>query len=228
MASTSVRLFALGLGLVLAGTSFGQISKNGDKYVLRYKFTKGATFKYQLNATSAGSMGGKPISQNTTIGISIKVKEVKGDNATLTVGATPQGGTAAQTQTVQTNTRGKLVGDSAATASNLGIFLYPDKAVKIGETWTSTSSAATQGMNVKTTATYKLTGFKTVGGKQLAIIVATGTASSIFSMNFTTTYLIGMSDGWLVSSTSKMTASLPSGDPKKPGKMTVSATMKRV
>jgi hypothetical protein len=84
------------------------------------------------------------------------------------------------------------MGAMAAQAGLQGV-IFPQAAVKAGSTWTATfdigklvSSAGGQGMRVvsggKVPVRYKLTGFKTVAGKQVASITGTMNGNVVMAM----------------------------------------------
>ncbi len=168
------------IGAVLAGWSVSspaQIAKKGDGYLMRIKYTPGAHLKYSAQATfSTNAPNGNASPTTLNMPFSMLVKSFKNGVATIEFSITPpsigSGTPKPQTSTVQLDTLGRPVGGSAA--PGVGTIGMPETPVKIGQTWTSKMpgmGGIMPGANV--TATYKLVGFKNVGGRNLAIVAVT-------------------------------------------------------
>jgi hypothetical protein len=155
-------------GLVVASAG-AQVSKHGDLYSFRMKFTKGQRIDYTMNMDGK-VMGQKllaklPLSQVTTA--------VQGDIGTLTmtVGdpvmtisgrpfnrAMPSN---VHTGTMQVDSKGHVLGGAQTQTS----VVLPDKPVRIGGTWSAKSTVATQmAPSMDVVGTYKFVGLERVGG----------------------------------------------------------------
>lgn len=153
----------VGFGLfAVPTTSTAQVTKSGKKYVFRIKFKKGEKFEYSL--TNSMSMPGSKAADPKPMVYSWLTKSVSGNNAIITM--TGNG----SSEDISMNSRGETNSKSAVSMFSNEMAVLPEKAVAIGDSWTS--SGKTQGitgaMDVKTTSTFK--GIKTVDGKQMAHI----------------------------------------------------------
>ncbi|MBL8048878.1 MAG: hypothetical protein JNJ45_09375 [Chthonomonas sp.] len=207
-------------GLVLAGaeTTQAQITKQGDAYLFRIKFTPGQTIKYLMNM----NMTGTPQPMNMNMTVSQKVKSVKGTTATIEATTSGIPGQKPMTQTMTIDNRGRATGAGAAGGSQVA---YPEGPVKVGQTWKGQLPGMGQGMGGD--ATYKLVAIKTVNGKQVAQVslsmnLSQGTA---MKMSGTGTMYIFMSDGSL--STMSMNTNMSMKQDKQTMNMKMNMTMKR-
>lgn len=198
---------ALTLGLGFAPQTLNaQVTKQGAGYSLSLKLAKGATYKYMLNAVidASAAMGGtaaKGQSNKQTMKspISMKVMDVKNGISTVAVTQTPpsMGGTAAkpQTVTIKIDKTGKVTeGNEAGVMVSL-----PTKPVRIGESWTSTSTTRGMGIPMQVTTKATLKAVKAVGGRQVAeISVTTNAKGSGMSGTGKGSYTIDAKDGMIV------------------------------
>lgn len=157
------------VGLVLAPhNSTAQIKPSGKKYVFRIKWVKGQKFDYQFKTyISAGASAGKI--EPMIMGYSLDVKSVTGDKASVLVTGSGAGSsTSSKGETVTIDSRGKTDSQSSASMFSNEMVQMPEKAVGIGESWSSTGSvnSMTGKMDIKTTNTF--VGFKTEGSRKFA------------------------------------------------------------
>lgn len=155
----------LSLGVLLApANSDAQIKPQGNKHLFRIKWTKGQTYKYSMkNYTVLPGM--KP-TEPQPYSYSMTVKSVSGDKATVEIKGTGPG--AGKPETVTIDSRGRTTGAAASMfASEMN--QLPEKAIGVGETWTTNGAAPGMGgANLNIKATNKFVGFKTVDGKKMA------------------------------------------------------------
>ncbi len=185
--------------------------------VLRVKVKAGQAFRYKMSMDN--SSGG----QSMKIGMQMTMKVAKVQNGQSTVNTTmgsitmngqPIPASAsdqiknmlittvidARGNVLKTETKG-LPG-MAPGASQGSSVPFPAAAVKPGSTWSGQTEV--QGQKVKTT--YKLVQFKSVLGKQAAIIHATPTASPSFQTKGPIVFAVEVSNGFLLSMSMKGTA----------------------
>lgn len=199
---------ALTLGLAFVPQALNaQVTKQGAGYTLALKLTKGATYKYVLNAVvdataamGGAASGGQKNEQKMTSPISMKVLDVKNGISTVEITQTPPsfGGSAATPQkaTIKIDRTGKVTEGGEA-----GVMVgLPTKAVKIGETWTTTSTTRGMGMPMQVTTKATLKAVKAVNGRQVAeISVVTNANGSGMSGTGTGGYTIDSKDGMIIS-----------------------------
>ncbi len=187
----------LAIGLVaVASLSQAQVSKSGNGYLFRMKYTKGSTLSYAVASTVSGlGANGQPIKVN--LPMVWKVANVANGIATIDtlVGPVTMGGSQmgqAEKNRIQIDSKGKLTGQAGTGQQVTPTF--PDKPVRIGQSWTAAAPVELpmQGQQ-KVTATYTFKGIRTVAGKQVAelAVKTTGQATGSGTM-----YLLA-SDGSL-------------------------------
>lgn len=226
---TILSLAVAGSVLVVgAPTAQAQITKQGDAYLFRVKYTKGEVIRHVMTMNfdmGMGAPGGKkpaPMTSQSTQ----KVLSVSGDKATIEVTMGDVAGTKIPKQKITMDSRGRPSGGGSA-QGNISVAL-PEKAVKVGSTWTGDLSGA-MGGTASANATYKLLGFKTVGGKNAANIAFTvkGNVQGM-AMSGTGTVLMLTSDGSMYSTSMAMTMNMPAQQKgAKPMNMKMSMTMVR-
>lgn len=176
--------------------ALAQVSSQGNAFLLRTKYVKGQTLKYKMTTNISGGPSKVPPME---IPMTLKVKDVKNGVATIVyttkVPGQPKGGDIE----VKVDSRGKMVGGAGLEAlQGMGAMgaTLPEKAVKVGDTWTQNmNSPAMQGMKMSTT--YRFNGLKTVGGVKVAEIGMTikGTGPQNMTMSGTGTMTMLASDG---------------------------------
>lgn len=178
-------------GLV-AGLAFGllaapavapaQVTRQGDGYLLRVKFTKGQTIRYTIANSISTSAQGNSTPQAMSIPLSIRVMSVAGNVATLEASVGPMGGQSQpQRQTMRMDTRGKVVGGPAEGIQSLTGVAMPQGPVRIGQSWKDTVQVPSPLGPISSTTTYTFRGIKSVGGRSVAEldITMTGKGSSL-------------------------------------------------
>lgn len=234
---------ALTLGLGFAPQSLNaQVTRQGSGFAMSLKLTKGATYKYMLNAVidASAAMGGtaprgQSAKQTMKSPISMRVVDVKNGISTVQVTQTPpsMGGTAAkpQTVTIKIDRTGKVTeGNEAGVMVSL-----PTKPVRIGETWTSTSTTRGMGIPMQVTTRATLKAVRAAGGRQVAeISVVTSAKGSGMSGTGRGSYTIDAKDGMILTynlvQTMNMTmpaqpAAAGSKTPAKPRTISIPTTM---
>lgn len=191
-------------------------SQANNTYLLRYKWTKNKSYKYDLTTTmtSAALPNMQPVKDT----ISLKVTDVQNGIATLT--STVQG----QSSTAKVDNRGQVQGGGSNTVQAPTL---PAKAIKVGGTWTGSENLPMMA-GAKSNTTYTLKGFKTVNGSKKAHISAAIKVTG-GGMNGTgnADYLVDMTDGMLYRGTVKMDMSMPNPQGGKAVTMKVAVTMNR-
>lgn len=211
----------------MTASGFGQVTKQGNGYLFRIKWTEGQTIRYNIESGMASGPGGKPMSM--TMGIAMTVADVKAGIATVKTKVTGMGGTP-QEVTSKIDSMGKMSGGGSNNPmTNSSNITYPKGPVPVGGSWTENMNMAQGPMGgMKTTTTYRFKGLKNVGGRQFAEIALSVTASGAASMKGSGTVLINMVDGMMhtLDLNSALTMAMP-GAEGKPGKpMTINTTTK--
>jgi hypothetical protein len=200
-----VGLVALGLAGAGRGAS-AQITKQGNAYLFRMKFSKGEKMSYVIN--SSGSMPGAAAGQSAmkmTMPMVMTVKDVQGKIATvqMEMGPMMMNGKAAgqqkQTMEVKLDDRGKPAGNSGSMQSVST--QLPEKPLKVGESYSTTNNVNVMGQQFAVKATNKFVGTKRVGARNCAIISTSAAGSGAMKTAGTGTALLDMADGSLVSMT---------------------------
>lgn len=210
----------LSITFVGAQSAHAQITKKGDGYLFRIKWTPGQTIKYVMNMSMSGDAMPKPMNMNMSI--SQKVKKVAGTVATIeaTTSGVP-GQPKPQVQTMTIDNRGRATSGAAAGSQ----VAFPEGPVKIGQTWKGSLPGMQQGMAGD--AVYKLLSVKTVGGKPVAEVGLSLNMKQggAMSMTGSGTMLIFMADGSLSSMT--MNTNMSMSQQGKTQKMKMGVTMRR-
>lgn len=177
-----IRAFALSaaLGLTLVGpfiprTADAQISKQGNAYLLRIRYTKGQTINYTIT-TSGGPA-------NMRMQARMTVRDVRNGVATVESRITMpnmrgQGGQVPEpmTSTMQVNNRGQVVSGNAGMTAAASPTL-PERPVRIGESWTGNVGGGAAGNAGNLSARYTLVGVRRQGNREIAEISMTMTGA---------------------------------------------------
>lgn len=212
--------------LVATAPSDAQVSKQGNGFMLRMKFTKGVTYKYSANIALKGTGANQP---PMSMPFSTKITDVKGDVATMQFTATAPGQSKPEVKTAKINTRGKIVsGDKDI--QQFASTVYPDGPVTVGQSWTNDVEVpGMMGTPMKIKSTHTFKGLKTVNSRQVAEIAVkmTGGAHGL-NLTGTGTMLVNASDGHLQRATiaQKMTMT-QQGANAKPMSFDVDVTIMR-
>jgi hypothetical protein len=191
---------ALGWTFAFAPSSGdAQIVRSGAGYKMRAKYVKGTVMKYTIAATySMGGSGTK--SQPIEMPMSLKVIDVKGGVGTVQFQLSMPGGGKPMEGTVKMDAQGRAVGKSNPMLQGVGSVFLPDKVLKVGDTWTSTSDSPSVVGDLKAKTTYRFKGIKSVKGKQVAeLTLSSSGASKGIKMSGSGTMLLLVSDASLFS-----------------------------
>lgn len=222
-------LIAISMG-VPALPSYAQVSKQGDGYLFRMKFSPNQ--KSVINGTILSSAGGQKFEMGMTV--TQVVKSVKNGTATIdyTVNMTksPVGSQKPTTMTVQMNNRGKMTGGSAGMdMSQMQGYELPEGPVRVGQTWSSTNTVNQAGMSMKVNSTYKLVGLKRVGAFDCAQLAITAkTSGAQMSGTGTGSVFLRLADGSMqqMNMVQNITFSMPGQNGKAGKPMSTSTTIK--
>jgi hypothetical protein len=201
-----MKKISLFLGLALACIAPAQITKAGNGYLFRAKYTKGAVFKYVVLSTIGGFKSANGQAMKVTLPMTWKILNVVNGVATVdttvgpvTVGSGGQPMMQPTKNQIQIDSRGRVVGQ-AGSGQQVTPAL-PEKPVRVGQSWSAAApiDLPVQGDH-KVTATYTFKGLKTVNGKQMVNLAVklSGQATGQGTM------LLLMSDGSLFQSNIKM------------------------
>lgn len=160
-----------------------QIKKvSGGAYLMRLKYTKGQVSHMELTTAITGmppGQGGATADGKMTAIMQTHstVQTVTNGNATMLVSVGPMtlnGKTVVQEtkpQSVTVDPQGRPVGGAGGQSQGFGTRM-PDKAVKVGESWSAPlpMGHGTMGGGSGGTATYTFKGVKKVDGKQVAVV----------------------------------------------------------
>jgi hypothetical protein len=201
------RLAAIGViglwALALFGassTAGAQITKQGDAYLFRMKFTKGQKLSYTV--TSAAKLPNGPNAMKAVVPMAMTVQDVKGNVATLQmvsgpmmVNDKPMG--QQQTTVLKLDDRGKPIG-GAAPGQQVATQL-PEKPLRVGESYTSNNSVNMMGQQFAVKSVNKFLGIKHVGSRNVAAIATTIAGSGAMKSSGNGTAYLDVTDGQLVS-----------------------------
>ena len=197
-------------------------------YLLRVKAKPGQVFKYAMTVNNGPS---------NKMGMNMAMKVVKVQNSVFTINTTMSNMTmngqamplqaleqikkmlivttmSARGDTLKTEVKG-VPGMTSAPGQGSSV-PFPAGPVKVGSSWKGTSNV--QGQKVETT--YKLTGIKTVLGKQAAVIQATPKGITGFKANGPIVFSVELATGFPLSMSMNGTAT--QGGQSQPIKITMS------
>jgi hypothetical protein len=158
---------------------------------------KDGKYKMELKATDVKATGTDPIAQ-------MMGEQMKKMVAKMTV-----------------DEKGRVVeqeGSVDSTMGSGGTIFFPDKKVKVGDTWERSTPVQGQSMLAK----YKFEGTENVGGKTLAKISMVPSTEGV-EMKGKIDYLVDMDNGMIVKCNGKMTTSSAQG-----GSMVVTMNMDKI
>lgn len=217
--------FVSGLAAALCCGTFSakaQITQASGIYKFRYKYTKGQVLKYGMQMSIKGA-DNKPLVADQKINLTISVTGVdaKG-NATLKITTDGVMGQKPADQKLVISPTGKVI---SGVDPGLGSFAtFPDKGLKIGESWTHALSVP--GGGGKINAKYTLKSVGNVAGKQVATIsIVMSSANAQYTMSGTGSQHISVSDCSLVDSIANVSTKIGTGTKAMTAKSTIS--MKR-
>lgn len=184
------------LGLACAGT-WAQVTKSGQGYLFRYNYAKGKTYRFAMESVA------KNPGMNLNVGLkfSISVLSVNPKTAklryvveSLTQNGKPMG--RSQTFEIEMDRLGNVVGNSG-TVQQLGNVAYPKEPVAVGKSWTRSVNSNAMGLNLNLQGTYKLTGFRSIKGREYAVIAVSMKNTGDFTVDGSGTMLVDRADGIL-------------------------------
>ena len=221
-----IGVLALAAGLPGAGA---QVTKQGDAYLFRLKYTKGQKLNYDVVSTV--QMPGGQGAMAVTIPMAMLVKDVTGKISTVQIEVGPMmmngkpGPQPKRTMDVKLDDRGKTVGGGTPGMQGVNTQL-PEKPLKIGESFTSTNSMniAGQPLNVKSVS--RFTGVPKMGGRTVAVLATTATASGALQVKGSGTGYIDIADGSLVSMSMNQEMTMKQGAQSQTMKNVVKVTRK--
>lgn len=198
-----MKIASVGLAaLVLVGPSLhtaahAQVTKQGQGYLFRMKFTPGSTIRYTITSTvnpPAGTKNAKPMT--FSMPQTMRVKSVDKGIATIesTVDMSSMSPNAKpQTTTIRMDSRGNLIGNTQGMSSMSTSF--PQGPIRIGQSWNAKMNQ--QGMSFD--GTYTLKSVRRVGSQELAEIAMSikGGGGQAGTISGTGTMQVRTSDGSL-------------------------------
>ena len=221
----SVGLIVVGLSTAL---SIGQISPSKGGYLFRTKYVKGQNFKYLMKTST--KMQGNALKLEAPM--TIKVINVSNNIADLasTFGPATMGGQQipASKAQMKVDERGRAISGGANGLSAT----FPEKPVKVGETWVGEFNMAKAGAAGEAKASYTFKGLKAQGKGQVAVIAVTiNTAGKTSQGGMVSrgagTMLLNSADGQLVSLNMDMTITMGGSSGQKPMVLPTSISLVR-
>ena len=221
------RWIVCGLALFAAGSACAQISKQGNGYLFRMKFTKGQTITYVMKMNS--QVGAQPA--NVAMQLTQKTVAVASGGKTATVNVTvgqpllngkplpqnskgPKTSTKPTSMTLTVDSMGHVQGGQQQTSIDL-----PSNPVAVGGTWKSSSSINQVGVSMEVFQTYKFIGMERVGGVNAAKVAVTMKGTGQIALTGSGTAWLSMADGWLIKNDSTMIITM--GQMVIPSKVTI-------
>lgn len=228
MKSTIIKL---AIAFLCVGATTAEAGQSNQTWLLRVKAKQGTKQSYVMKMNMNMDTSAMPRDPNNkqqlpknlkidmTMDYTQVLTKVQGDKYTweVTIGkpkvnsnapgaANAMGSMQAQKITMVMNNRGKVLemkgaGQNPFSSGNMGGVEYPEKPVKVGSTWTSTTTS--QGMNLK--ATYKVMGLSTVGNRTALLIHTTLDAGQMVKSNGPMKVWIDPTTGTLIKSEGKVT-----------------------
>lgn len=201
--------------------------------LLRIKAKPGQSFKYSMRMQGSGAQG-----MNMGMQLSMKVSAVKNKQYTMntTMGSITMNNQPLPAQAseqikkmlivtvldergrvLKTETKG-VPGAPAGGGPEGSSVPFPEKAIKVGQTWTG--EATLQGQKVQTT--YKLIALKTVSGKPAAVIHATPKNMPQMKLDGPIVFSVELATGFPISMS--MSGTVSQGAQGQKMKMTMSRT----
>lgn len=235
-------LAALMAGVLVSCPAQAQITKSGSGYLLRAKYSKGERLAYALQtATAVPTMTQTAQApQKVQIGTQmvLEVLNVQGTVATLnvrlapfTMNGKPVGGGNGQNFQVKLDNTNKPIGGgppNLSSMSTIGGTIFPDKPLKIGDSFTrNVQTSGIGGMPISLKTVFTFAGLKNLGGKQVAQLNLVMNGSGTPAMTGTGVTYLSVADGSLVRSTSNIDAHISGPQSPKPLSLKVTAVVQR-
>jgi len=178
--------------------SAAQVTRQGNRYLLRMKFTPGQTMKYIITSEAKMPQG----AMVAVIPLAMTVKSVQGKIATIQMQTSPMSingkptGRQSQTVEIKLDDRGTPIGGGPGSQVATQ---FPDKPLAVGETFSTTKSIGVSNQQLAVNAVNKFEGIKKVGSRSVAIISTTITGTGALNVKGTGVTQIDVADGSLVS-----------------------------
>ncbi len=198
------------LGLTLAGwaatsVTGAQVTKQGDAYLFRVKYKKGAKYSFLLSSSSPATSGIP--AQKLEVPFSYLVLGTKGDETEVKISVgpskfngkpnTPQ----PQIITATLDDRGKLIKSTQKGMGNLTGVILPEKPVKIGGEFPIKSDNSVDGGALELRGAYAFKGFKTMSGRKVAQFDVRQNSTGMASISGGGKTFIDVADGLLLLAT---------------------------
>lgn len=177
MMNSRTRIAGATLLLVMAAGTQAQITKVGNKYQFRSKYTVGKTITSNMKmdtSINTGSSSAAAMTMKMDMPLKVKCTGIKGDVYTLVTTSGPlkmngkaMQGQKAETATVKVNSKGEMI-DGNASSMNFNAMKMPTTPIAVGSSWKGTINMP--GGNGAVNATYKFNGIKMINGKECAVL----------------------------------------------------------
>jgi hypothetical protein len=195
-----IKVVALAFLVPISPEVLAQIVPKNGGYLISIKYKKGQVIKQALSMNAVGNTKLKSTSEFITKCIDVDSK----GTATLEVLVKAGGKTPPTKKKVKVDRHGKPIGATIDGFSSN--FVWPDKPVKIGETWRGDITLAGPGPGAGSTmqSGYKLAAIKVVDGVKVACIAASLSLGGSFDISGDGMIYVKVSDGQLQSATFNM------------------------
>jgi hypothetical protein len=164
-------VLAILAAFAVMGPVAAQITRQGDGFLFRAKWTKGQTMRYNMATSMGGAQGSKSTPTAMNMPMVYRVADVKGGVATVEMTIGPMSGMKGaepEKVSVRIDQRGRIVGgdERIRQMSMSSSIEFPERPIRLGHTWTTDQRV--QGMSVR--STYRFAEMKTIGGRQVAVL----------------------------------------------------------
>lgn len=210
-----------------------QVAAAGEGYSFRVKYVEGqtATYAATTEVTMTGGPGGLPPQPKIELTMKQEVLSVKDGIATVKIATTGGPAGTDQEQTIQIDERGKTVGQpegASPTGSPAGLPTgYPDRPVKVGETWSAETDVPNMPGGGKMKVDTTFVGLKEVDGKTVAQLDLKMLLTGQATLEGTGTVLLDPADGQMISTSIRNTMTLAMPGSGEPMTVTIAMDIKR-
>lgn len=165
-----MRLTLLPFVLALSVLGSAQVSNTKTGYLFRVKYTKGQLMEYRMTAKQIAKKGPALL---ITSPFSMRVLSVTNGVAEILASEGPVMLNGKQFQPLGTaqgemDSRFRPVNSDLRNTTFSG--MYPERAIKVGQSWTTPFQLQNTGVTGKMVATYKLDRFSIVDGQRVAVL----------------------------------------------------------
>ncbi len=202
------RIVALGVAgmaaIALVGSiprAGAQVTRMGDSYLFRMKYTKGQKMSYDV--ISSVQVPGGSGTMKMDMPMTMNVKDVQGKTATVQLDVGPMmmngkpGNVKKQSMEIKLDDRGKTLSGGAPGMQGVSTQL-PEKPLKVGETYASSNTVNVMGQQLSVKSVNKFLGIRKVGSRTVAALGTTSTGSGAMKVSGTGTAYVDVADGSLV------------------------------